>query len=154
MFSNKAARQAAMRKTFACYFFFLLCAFAFSTIFINFVGAQTSSGDVDKIKALLLRPSGWVAYISKGASGESGEVDFMFEERGGNVTVKTTRYLTTPKSVEAAEKAEYKVTITADAIRTHAAGDPNLSIYFDPNDSVYPFKGRGAWGWEYKFAPK
>ena len=154
MFSKKPVREDAMRKTTACYFFLLLCVFAFLTIFINLVEAQTSSGDVDKIKALLLRPSGWVAYISKGPSGESGEGEFLFEEREGNVTVKTIKYLTTPKSVDVVERGEFKVTITSDVIKTHAAGEPNLSIYFDPNDSVYPFKGRGGYGYEYKFAPK
>ena len=154
MFSKKVARHDGMRKAVACYFLFLLCVFAFLSIFITFVEAQTSSGDVDKIKSLLLRPSGWVAYISKGSSGESGEAEFLFAEREGNVTVKTIRYLTTPKSGDAVERNEFKVTITSDAIKTHASGEPNLTIHYDPNDSVYPFKGRGGYGWEYKFAPK
>jgi hypothetical protein len=154
MFSKKAARQDAMRKTTACYFLLLLCVFAFPSIFITFVEAQTSSGDVDKIKALLLRPSGWVVYISKGPSGESGEAEFLFEEREGNVTVKTINYLTTPKSGDAVARGEFKVTITPDAIKTHSSGEPNLTIHYDPNDRAYPFKGRGGYGYEYKFAPK
>jgi hypothetical protein len=132
----------------------LLCVFTFSTIFITFVEGQISSGDVDKIKALLLRPSGWVAYITKGTSGESGEAEFIFEERGGNVTVKVINYLTNPKSADAVGKGEFKVTITPDVIKTHALGEPNLNLYFDPNDSIYPFKGKGGYGYEYKFVPK
>ena len=41
---------------------------------------------VDKIKAVLLRPSGWLVEW-RGMTGE-GVVDFIFEARGENVVVK------------------------------------------------------------------
>ena len=95
-----------------------------------------------------------MAYIDKGGSGESGEAEFLFEERGENVNVKVINYLTTPKSANAVGRGEFKVVITSDVIKTHAPGEPNLNIYFDPNDSIYPFKGKGGYGYEYKFVPK
>lgn len=59
--------------------------------------------------------------------------------------------LTTPKSIDAVQRGEFKVPITAEVINTQAPGEPNLTI--DPNDRAYPFKGRGDMGMSVSLHP-
>ena len=142
MFSKKATRQDAMRKTTVCYFFLLFCVFAFLSVFITFVEAQTSSGDVDKIKALLLRPTGWKADFGHGLA------ELIYEASGEKVVVKIKGLSRTDgKSLLNCER---DVTITSNGIKHDGCRDVGITLLFDPKDQDYPFKGKSQLFHEYK----
>jgi hypothetical protein len=57
------------------------------TIFMNFAAGQTTSGEADKIKTLLLRPAGWISEWGR-PGGNIGLSDYINETRGEKVVVK------------------------------------------------------------------
>ena len=105
----------------------------FSLITLDYVvaGGKTATGGSDKIKALLLRPNGWLVEWRGNSSGVS---DWIFEERGENVMVKIR---TAAWNME----CERNVTITADVVKFDACYDTGIQLHYDPNDKEYPFKG-------------
>lgn len=91
---------------------------------------------VDKIKAVLLRPSGWLVEW-RGMTGE-GVVDFIFEAHGENVVVKI-------HNAARNQSCERDVTITSDVVKLDGCNVTNISLVYDPNDHEYPFKGMICW---------
>ena len=91
------------------------------------VHAQTDNS----LKAILLRPGGWLVEW-KGNS--SGVIDFVFEERGENIVVKINNATWN-------QSCEREVNITSDVVKLDGCNDTGISLFFDPNDQEYPFKG-------------
>ena len=102
-----------------------------STLDYAVAGGKTSAGGSDKIKALLLRPNGWLA---EWRGNSSGVIDFIFEERGENVVVKI-------HNAAWNQSCERDVKITSDVIKFDGCNETGIQLYYDPNDKEYPFKG-------------
>ena len=102
-----------------------------STLGYAVAGGKTSAGGSDKIKALLLRPNGWLA---EWRGNSSGVIDFIFEERGENVVVKI-------HNAAWNQSCERDVKITSDVIKFDGCNETGIQLYYDPNDKEYPFKG-------------
>jgi hypothetical protein len=105
----------------------------FSLITLDYVvaGGKTAAGGTDEIKALLLRPGGWLVEWQGASKGES---DWIFEERGENTVVKI-------RTAAVNMECERNVTITADVVKFDACYDTGIQLHYDPNDKEYPFKG-------------
>lgn len=95
--------------------------------------AQESSTTVgaEKIKEMLLRPGVWLVEWRGNSAGVS---EYIFEDRGEKVVVKIN-------TAAWNMSCERDVTITADVVKLDACYDTNISLFFDPNDQEYPFKG-------------
>jgi len=93
---------------------------------------KTTNGGSDKIKAMLLRPGGWIGEW-RGTNFE-GVFHLIFEDRGENVVVK----INNPSFNMDCER---NVTITSDDIKLDGCYDTNITLRFDPNDQEYPIKG-------------
>jgi hypothetical protein len=108
---------------------------------------RPAAGGPDKITALLLRPAGWTIYW-RGCTPppESGESEAIFEAQGGKVLVK----LAVPPDM----RCSSEVAVTSSGYTFRGCRDPGITIAFDPNDSVYPFKGKSVNCSEYKFKAK
>ena len=114
-----------------------------------FIAHQPTFADdrAEKIKSVLLKPSGWISYWNGCTSANlSGESEYMYEARGEKVMVK----ILTPGRSD----CEREVTITSVGIKHDGCRDSNISLSFDPNDNDYPFKGRSAYCSEYKLKAK
>ena len=109
----------------------IILLFSFITMDYVVAGGKTATGGSDKIKALLLRPNGWLVEWQGNSRGES---DWIFEERGENVVVKIR---TAAMNME----CERDVTITSDIVKFDACYDTGIQLQYDPNDKEYPFKG-------------
>ena len=94
-------------------------------------GGKTAAGGTDEIKALLLRPGGWLV---EWRGNSSGVIDFIFEERGENVVVKI-------HNAAWNQSCERDVLITSDVIKLDGCNEKGIQLYYDPNDKEYPFKG-------------
>ena len=99
-----------------------------------FIGTNAYTGESiesDKIKALLLRPNGWlVEWRGNG----SGVIDSIFEARGEKIVVKI-------HNAAWNQTCERDVTITSDVVKYDGCNEKNISLVYDPNDHEYPFKG-------------
>ncbi len=110
-------------------------------------GAQTTPGEPDKIKALLVRPAGWKAEWNSFGGYNKGESEFKFEVRGQKLVVKIMNF-TYPAT------CERDVTITADVVKFDGCYDRAVALRFDPNDQDYPFKGNSAQKYELRLRAK
>jgi hypothetical protein len=106
----------------------MLC---FITISYAVAGGKTAAAGSDEIKALLLRPNGWMV---EWRGNSSGVIDFIFEERGENVVVKI-------HNAAWNQSCERDVLITSDVIKLDGCNEKGIQLYYDPNDKEYPFKG-------------
>jgi hypothetical protein len=108
---------------------------------------RPAAGGPDKITDMLLRPAGWSVYW-RGCNPppESGESEAIFEAQGGNVLVK----LAVPPDT----RCSSEVAVTSSGYTFRGCRDPGITIAFDPNDPVYPFKGKSVNCSEYKFKAK
>ncbi len=95
---------------------------------------KTASVGADEIKAMLLRPEGWLVEW-RGAS--DGVSDYVFEARDEKIVVKI-------QTVAWNMSCERDVTITSEAIKFDACYDTGISLHFDLNDQKYPFKGEST----------
>lgn len=102
-----------------------------NTISKAYAQEKSTAVGADKIKKMLLRPDGWIV---EWRGNSQGVIDFIFEARGEDVVVKI---------VNAAwnKTCERDVTITSDVVKLDGCYDTNISLFFDPNDQEYPFKG-------------
>jgi hypothetical protein len=100
----------------------------------------------DKIKALLLRPTGWKAEWSLPGWQNKAASELTFEARGEKVVVR----IQTPP----AASCERDVTITSDVVKYDGCQDPEITLRFDPSDQDYPFKGKSPKGMEYALKAK
>ncbi len=107
----------------------LLIALFSTTVHTPTVKSADDGGE--KIKAMLLRPGGWLVEWRGNSQGVS---EYMFEDRGEKVVVK----INTPAVNMACER---DVMITSDVVKFDACYDTNISLFFDPADQEYPFKG-------------
>jgi hypothetical protein len=105
--------------------------FSLSTLDYAIAGGKTSAVGSDEIKALLLRPNGWLV---EWRGNSSGVIDFIFEERGENVVVKI-------HNAAWNQSCERDVLITSDVIKLDGCNEKGIQLYYDPNDKEYPFKG-------------
>ncbi len=105
---------------------------------------KTTTVGADKIKAMLLRPDGWLV-TWRGTTGE-GVVDFIFEARGENVVVKIN-------NADWNQTCERDVTIISDVVKLDGCNVTNILLRYDPNDHEYPFKGESETV-NYKLKPK
>ena len=104
----------------------------------------------EEIKAVLLRPAGWMAdWI--GLSG-SGQTEFIYEGRGEKVVVKIVGLSRTDGFI--LKNCERDVTITSNGIKHDGCRDSDIILVFDPKDQDYPFKGKSPRGTEYKLKAK
>ena len=98
----------------------------------NAYGQEKITTDgAEKIKEMLLRPGGWLVEW-RGHS--QGVVDFIFEDRGEKVVVKINNAAWNIS-------CERDVIITSDVVKLDGCSEPNISLFYDPNDQEYPFKG-------------
>ena len=119
-------------------------AFATAATFGAIAQGQAASGP-DKIKAMLLRPTGWIANWR--LPGDEGQSEITFESRGDKVVAKI-RNLTHPTT------CEHEVTITSDTVKFDGCYDWDITLRFDPGDHQYPFKGKSGKDFDYKVQPK
>jgi len=131
-------------------FLAIFCVMSFSsvqTLSTAYAQSQTGGVEQDKIKNLLLRPRGWDAdWRGPGGSGDSV---ILFETRGEKVVAK----------IDFQDKGkpifcERDVIISSDVVTFDGCRDKSIKIQFDPNDSVWQFKGKSAGGFEYKLKAK
>ena len=113
--------------TFAC----ILIFSSVDTISKAYAQEKTTTVGVDKIKTMLLRPGGWLV---EWRGNSSGVIDFVFEERGENIVVKINNATWN-------QSCEREVNITSDVVKLDGCNDTGISLFFDPNDQEYPFKG-------------
>lgn len=114
-----------------------------------FTALQPALADdrAEKMKDVLLKPSGWIAYWKGCTSANlSGQSEFMYEARGEKVIVKM---LTSGRS-----GCEREVTITSDGIKHAGCREPQITLSFDPKDNDYSFKGWSAHCSEWKLKAK
>ena len=102
-----------------------------STLDYAVAGGNTAKGGSDKIKALLLRPNGWLV---EWRGNSSGVIDSIFEARGEKIVVKINNAAWN-------QTCEREVTITSDVVKYDGCNEKNISLVYDPNDHEYPFKG-------------
>ena len=98
------------------------------------IGTNAYAGESiesDKIKALLLRPNGWLV---EWRGNSSGVIDSIFEARGEKIVVKI-------HNAAWNQTCERDVTITSDVVKYDGCNEKNISLVYDPNDQEYPFKG-------------
>ena len=93
-------------------------------------------GEADKIKAILLRPEGWIAEWNCTVGPTSGDAitDLLFEGNGKKFVVKINdpvRHY----------NCKRKVTITSNGFKMAGCYYDTVQLIFDPNDKRYPFKG-------------
>ena len=113
---------------------------------ISVADAQGQSpAGADKIKALLLRPAGWIAHWSK--PGDEGVSEIVFEARGDKVVAKI-------QNVTHEMTCEKNVTITLDIVKFDGCIDWDITLRFDPKDKRYPFKGKSGKFFDYKVQAK
>jgi hypothetical protein len=109
-----------------------LAIVSFSSLSTLDYAVAGGKGESDEIKALLLRPNGWLAEWQ--GNTYSGVSDWIFEERGENLVVKI-------RTAASNMECERNVTITADVVKFDACYDTGIQLHYDPNDKAYPFKG-------------
>ena len=107
----------------------------------------TRPGDPERIKAILLRPTGWKADWGKPGGIGKGVSELICEVRGDKIVAKL-KNLTYPIT------CERDVRIIADTVIFDGCNDWDIRLRFDPNDQTYPFKGNGRNGDEYKVQAK
>ncbi len=132
--------------------YFLVTCFLFSILPIQTACAQdqTGAGERDKMKAALLRSSGWkVDHI--GARG-SGQAEFIYEAHGEKVVVKIRDLSRSGGSILL--NCERDVTITSDTIKHDGCRDFDITLLFDPKDQEFPFKGKSPRGTVYNLKAK
>jgi hypothetical protein len=100
----------------------------------------------DKMMALLLRPSGWK--VDWSGPGVSGLAEIIFERRAEKVVAKIN--LVTPYAIS----CEKPATIASNAVTLDGCREPSFTLFFDPSDLEYPFKGRSPRGYEWKLRAK
>jgi hypothetical protein len=105
--------------------------FSLSILDYAVAGGKSAAGGSNEIKALLLRPNGWLV---EWRGNSSGVIDFIFEERGENVVVKI-------HNAAWNTSCERNVTITNNVVKLDACSDTGIELHYDPNDKEYPFKG-------------
>lgn len=107
---------------------------------------RPAAGGPDKITAMLLSPTGWAVYW-RGCNPppESGESEAVFEAQGGKILAK----LASPDM-----RCSSEVAMTSSGYTFRGCRDTGITIAFDPNDPVYPFKGKSDNCSEYKLKAK
>ena len=131
----------------------IYCVFYFSSLHAiptAYAQDQAGAGGLDKIKAMLFRPTGWeVNYIGPSGTGQS---EFIYEARGEKVVVKIQNlYRSYGGSLLNCER---EVMITSDTIKHDGCRDVGIILRFDPNDQDYPIKAKSLGNYEYKFKAK
>lgn len=110
----------------------------FAAVFVLFCFVTNAfSGESigpDKMKEMLLIPSGWLVEWRGNSSGVN---DFIFEARGENIVVKI-------HNAAWNQSCERNVTIADDVVKFDGCTQDNISLVYDPNDNEYPFKGESA----------
>ena len=124
----------------------VLCFSSLQAIPTAYAQEQTDAGGPDKIKTLLLRPTGWKADFGHGLA------EFIYEARGEKVVVKIQGLSRTDGKPNL--DCERDVTITSDSIKHDGCRDREITLLFDPKDQDYPFKGKSQLGYEYKLKAK
>jgi hypothetical protein len=128
----------------------IFCVLIFSsvqTISTAYAQGQTAAGEPDQIKTLLLRPGGWEGdYRGPGAA---GEIMFLFEIRGEKIVAKVSG-----KDSRKASACTRDVIISSDVVKFDSCRTIGITVQFDPNDPVYPFKGRSPDGFEWRLKVK
>lgn len=99
----------------------------------------------DKIKAMLILPNVWIGEWR--GFGYEGTAETTFEEREDKIIVMIHNEL------NPAHSCERPVTITSDGFKMDGCNDTDISLFFDPNDQEYPFKGESE-RFYYKFKLK
>ncbi len=117
----------------------LLCIVVFSSMYTksnSYDQEKADTGETDKIKAILLKPEGWVAewLCDEGPYPSTAITDLVFEARRNKMVVKI-------HSPAYFHKCERKVTITSDGLILAGCYAVPVQLIFDPNDNRYPFKG-------------
>jgi hypothetical protein len=107
---------------------------------------QTSATSSEKIKAVLLRPTGWNVDFGHGLA------EFVYEARGEKVVAKIHGLSRTDGKPNLS--CESDVTITSDSVIHNGCRDRGIALLFDPKDQDYPFKGQSQGGFSYRLKPK
>ena len=92
---------------------------------------KTTTGGQDEIKAMLLRPGGWLV---EWRGNSSGVIESIFEDHGDNIVVKINNPAWN-------QKCERNVIIVGDFVKYDGCSEKNIVLKFDPNNNEYPFKG-------------
>ena len=96
---------------------------------------------IDQIKDMLLRRGGWIAVWS--GKRDSGQSDFLFKAREEKVVVKIQ--VITKDNLS----CERDVIITSDVVKFDDCQDRGITLQFDADDGVFPFKGSDSGGFNY-----
>ena len=133
---------AGLILTFSCVSIFS----SVNTISNAYAQEKSTTVGADKIKAILLRPDGWLVEWRGDPDPMQGTNDFIFEARGDNIVVKI-------KSNSSNKTCERNVIITSDVVKMDSCYEANISLFYDPNDHEYPFKGESK-NYKYKLKKK
>jgi hypothetical protein len=109
---------------------------------------QVTPIEPDKIKAMLLKPGGWD--VDWSGPGRIGEGFCLFETLGEKVVAKIS-IIDRPL---ATRYCESDVIISSGVVKFDSCRDSGITLQFDPNDHVYPFKGGSSGGVIYKLKAK
>lgn len=110
--------------------------------------SQAGRVETGQIRDALLRPGGW--QIDWRGPGRIGEGFCLFEARGEKVVAKVS-IIDKPFATSSCES---DVTISSGVVKFDSCRHSGIVLQFDPNDQVYPFKGRSMGGFEYKLKAK
>jgi hypothetical protein len=106
------------------------------TISNSYAQEKTVNIGADKIKAMLLRPNGWIAEWNCGQGQYQGLSNLIFEDHGKKIVVKL-------HDEAFMDSCKRKVTITSDGFRMSGCYAGLVDLFYDPNDNRYPFKTKG-----------
>ncbi|MCP3872746.1 MAG: hypothetical protein GY699_06265 [Desulfobacteraceae bacterium] len=104
------------------------------TISNSYAQEKTVAIGADKIKAILLRPEGWIGEWH--CASDDVLVNLVFEERGKKIVVK----IHNPYDDISCKR---KVKINSDGFRMSGCYAGIVDLFYDPNDNMYPFKTKG-----------
>jgi len=133
----------------------VLCFSSLQAIPTAYAQDQTGAGGPDKIKAVLLRPAGWIGDWINPNTGNSGRSEIVFEDRGEKVVAKIQ--ITVPGQASTGIlSCERDVIISPDTVKFDGCRDQGIILLFDPNDREYTLKSKTktANGYEWKLKAK
>jgi hypothetical protein len=131
----------------------IYCVFYFSSLHViptAYAQDQTGAGGTDKIKSMLLQPTGWRAHW-RGPTGNTGFSDYLFEAREEKIVAKIQL---ASHPYHQGMSCERDVTILPNGVKLDSCLDRDITLLFDPNDRENPFKGKSPRDYEYKFKAK
>jgi hypothetical protein len=134
-----------------CFLLAICCCLCSSSLLLapTTARAQDRAGaeGPERIKAVLLRPSGWKVDWKGPAGDDFGEARFTYEARADKVVVRIQQLSRSDRA--AIPECERPVTIAAKGATHDGCIDFGIELIFDPKDQDSPFKGKSPRGYRY-----